>query len=301
MAGPYDTFSKFMNEVWSDEVKDQLDKQPTLANSIANETDVVGSTKVNIILTGAMTAKNMGDQLAPQVVTDSEVELVLLKDKEVSYYVKDLRQLQSKYNLRSQRTKAMVKALRSAQNTDIIAMFDAIVPISGNDVAVAEIATADTEDTAGNKVFGAVRRGKTLLELQDIPDSPRWMLQSPYVSEVLLGTEKVTSGDYTDDKPLVSGFLGSRMGIMFLEHKDMAVTYDEGEDETTTEVYIYHPDAAVFGAWETMAMEVSREHLDKAFLISGTQKYGYIACRSEAFIKFTLTFEGDYFGLDEAE
>ena len=57
----------------------------------------------------------------------------------------------------------------------------------------------------------------------------------------------------------------------------------------------------MFGAWETLEMEVSREHQDKAFLVSGTQKYGYKACRSEAFIKVTATFEGDYFGLDEEE
>jgi hypothetical protein len=301
MAGPYDAFSKFMNEVWSPEVKDVLDKQPSLANSISNETDVVGSTKVHIILNGSMTAKNMGDQLAPQVVVDSEIELVLTKDKEVSYYVKDLYRLQSKYNLRNQRSKAMAKALMSAQNSDIIAMFSAIVPMSGHDQTIAEILAADTQAEAGDKIFAGVKRGKTLLELQDIPDSPRYMLWSPYISEVLLGTEKITSGDYGDDMPLVSGFLGRRMGMMVLEHRDVAVTYDEGEDETTTEFYIYHPDAAVFGSWESFEMEVSREHIDKAFLISGTNKYGYLACRAGAFVKYSVTFEGDYFGLAEAE
>jgi hypothetical protein len=67
--------------------------------------------------------------------------------------------------------------------------------------------------TAGTMRVATIRAAKRILDLEDVEDSERFLVVTPYAIEQMLGITEATSSDYNNVKALVNGDINTFLGF----------------------------------------------------------------------------------------
>lgn len=211
----------FLNEVWATRLLMDLEAE-SVYKKRGNQNYQQDASNANKVHIGKMTAditiadytKNT-DISAPQVLTDSDTELVMTEQKFFNFYVDDIAQAQIRPNFMSE---AMRKsAIAIAQTID--AKVSAAAVAGAGTAMTIDIDDAATISAAGTALLTTMSDLKTNMRLANISKSiTPWAVLSPKYLDVL---EKYfllegKTGIFlpgTSEQVLRSGFMGNLLGI----------------------------------------------------------------------------------------
>jgi len=200
------TGNVFRPNVWANDVMDILKSELVLLPRIKHyDSEVAGfgqSVEVPFVLAAAANDKTANTQVTLNGQTATKVSILINKHKESSYIVEDLLKIQSKYDLRSEFTKAAAYAIAEAIDTDILT----------------ELAAGSTSTALGT--FGTpladsvVLKAKVALDKAKAPLTDRTFAVGPDQNGELLAIDKFVRYDALGTgQAIVNGKTGTIYGF----------------------------------------------------------------------------------------
>ena len=195
----------FIPEAWSKSVQEFLRVNLVMANLVARfDSEVKGKgDTIHIPFTTELVAndKTAGVSVTPQNPTDTQVNLVVNKHKESSFFIEDILKAQSHVDLMEKYTSSAAYAVAKQIDTDLTALATGFSTNKGT------YNTAITTDT----LLDAIE----VLDLADVPQTDRHFVFRSDVKRDLLDISTYTSEDFISGKPVESGQLsGMIYGVM---------------------------------------------------------------------------------------
>lgn len=202
-----DTAAEFIPEIWSDGVLEAVESNLVFATLVnrdyEGEIKQYGDTvRIPNVSNLAAHDKVKGTAVTVQAPTEDKNLIVINKHKEVSFYIEDVVNIQSKKQLREVYTKKAGYAIAKALDSDIAGLYAGLSQQSGNG------ASAITDDLILNAI--------EYLDNAEAPESDRALVIRPSQKKAMLKIDKFVKWDYRAANgqlsPVVTGKFGEIYG-----------------------------------------------------------------------------------------
>lgn len=194
------TGNVFRPNVWANDVMDILQSELVLLPRVKHydtEAKMGQSIEVPFVPSAVANDKVANTQVTLNGATATKVSILINKHKESSYVVEDILGMQSKYDLRSEFTKAAAYAIVEAIDTDILVELKA----GTTNTALGTFGTA--------LVDSVIVAAKVALDTAKAPSTDRTLALDPYQSGELLKIDKYVRYDALGTgKAITNGNLG---------------------------------------------------------------------------------------------
>jgi len=201
----------------------------------------------------SVTKKVSGTPVDAASLTEGVDALPLDEQAVVQYLIEKKASKQTRVNLELEYAARAAAAMGRQVDADIIAEFANAA--AANDVP-GVIATGISLDN--------ILEMRLALDIANIPEEGRWMLVKPANEKELLSIDKFQSGDYVQNKPLVSGFIGQIFGINVVKSNLCPANI----------AYMYHTEACAIGFQIDPAFDEDKDLANLAMRYSIDQLYG---------------------------
>lgn len=159
------------------------------------------SVEVPFVPAGAANDKVANTQVVLNGQTATKVSILINKHKEASYLIEDIVGIQSKYELRSEFTKAAAYAIAEAVDTDILTELLA----GSTNTALGTFGTPLTDDL--------IVDAKTALDTAKAPSSDRTLAVDPFQHGQLLKLDTFVRFDALGKSNIENGLVGRAFGF----------------------------------------------------------------------------------------
>ncbi len=221
------TAANFIPELWAMDVLEAAEAYLVMAKLVTDYSgwadgkeygDTIHVPEVSNLVANDKTA---GAQVTLQSPTESKVDILLNKHKEVSFVVEDIAKAQSKPAMREIYTKKAGYAIAKRIDSDLLALYAA----AANSVA------------AGAAVsYSELLDAMEYLDLADVPEVERFLVINPRIKKDLLGAVEVKDRDFrtlSDPAPVMTGKVADILGCKVFSTNQVPYT-------TASEVNTYH-------------------------------------------------------------
>lgn len=258
------TTDVFAPAVWANDVMDFLKSElvllPRIKHYDSEVTSMGQSVEVPFVTSG--TAKNKAANTAVVLndATATKVSIVIDKHKYESYLIEDIAKVQSKYDLRSEFTKAAAYSVAEAIDSDILAELDS----GSTGTAVGTFGVALSDATVRNAMLG--------LDNAKAPRTDRTLAVDPYQHSELLGIDKFVRFDALGTgKAIVNGKVGTIYGFEVVMSQNIPFV------DTTTDQHsgwAFHKDAVGIAHQLKPRVQASYQHEYLGWLLTVDTIYG---------------------------
>ena len=193
------TGNVFRPNVWANDVMDFLKSELVLLPRIKHydsEAKYGQSIEVPFVPQGAANDKAANTQVTLNGQTATKVSILINKHKESSYLIEDILGIQSKYDLRSEYTKAAAYAIAEAIDTDIITELKA----GSTNTALGAFGTPLT--------YNLIVDAKVVLDQAKAPNSDRTFAVDPFQHGQLLKVDNFVRYDALGKTHIENGEVG---------------------------------------------------------------------------------------------
>lgn len=226
------TGNVFRPNVWANDVMDFLKSELVLLPRIKHydsEAAKYGATvEVPFVPAGSANDKAANTQVTLNGDTATKVTITINKHKESSYLVEDILGIQSKYELRSEFTKAAAYAIAEAVDSDILTE----LKDGSTNTALGTFGVALTDDILVD--------AKVTLDNAKAPNSDRTFAVDPFQHGQLLKIDNFVRYDALGKSNIENGFVGRAFGF------DVVMSQNIPFVDTTTDEHTgvaFHKDA----------------------------------------------------------
>lgn len=199
------TTDVFAPAVWSNDVMDFLKSELVMLPRIKHYDSEVASkgqsVEVPFVESSAAADKAANTEVTLTGTTFSKVSILINKHKEKSYLLEDVAAVQSKYELRSEFTKAAAFSIAEAIDSDIITELKA----GSTSTAVGTFGTALNANT--------IISAKVALDQAKAPNSDRTLAVDAYQHGELLKIDNFVRYDALGKSNIENGFVGRAYGF----------------------------------------------------------------------------------------
>lgn len=206
----------FIPELWIDEIKRERDVNFAMKSTITmmpfsgSKGDVVHIPEISRL---AVNDKVHNQPVTLQTRTESEYTITVDKYKETSFMIEDIVNVQSKYNLRKEYTREAGYALARDVDNFLLGLRANIQGYNSLSNVIYNTSDASATGTPLSLNRATILAAKQILDEADVPMQGRFLAVSPGQHVDLLTINEFISADYVNDKPTVSGRVGSIYGI----------------------------------------------------------------------------------------
>lgn len=221
----------FIPELWADEIKRERDTSFVMKSAVSmypmtgKKGDVVHFPEISRL---AVNNKVYNQPVTLQSRTESEYSVTVDIYKEASFMIEDIVNVQSKYNLRSEYTREAGYALARDCDNFLLGLRANIQGYNSqsNVIYNTDDGTSGGDAAALNRA--TILAAKQLLDEADVPMNGRFIVVSPGQHVDLLTIEQFVSIDYVNNKPTVTGQVGSLYGIPVYVSSNLAQNSSTG-------------------------------------------------------------------------
>ena len=118
-----------------------------------------------------------------QTFTETDTTINLNKHKEASFLIEDIVKVQANYNLMAEYTQKAGFAIAKQIDTDLLSEYS-------------NLTTTDVGDYGTDISDGVILEAINILDLNDVPDTERYIVLWPTQKNVLMGLDKFVKSDY---------------------------------------------------------------------------------------------------------
>jgi N4-gp56 family major capsid protein len=264
--------ASFIPTLWSDEILRARDKALVMVDKIMHVKPMglkYGSV-VNIPTLGNETAldKTAGSAITFAAATDTTVNININKYKYVGKLIEDVVAIQSKYDLFTEFSGKIAKALASVVDSDILALTAS---------CAYSVGTASSVALSGVITTAAIVAANRYLDIANAPQEDRYMVVDAYGREDLLNIEsyiRYDAGGKTP-APVNSGIIGELYGIKVLFSNNVA------SSASVAYGMVFHKDAMAIALQKdvTMKSEYSVDYIGQKMV--GYELYGVTMARTD--------------------
>lgn len=252
------TSAVFVPEVWSKDILKQTRQKLVLANRVKrHDRDIAkfGDT-VHVPNISHLTAndKVAGVQVSPQAVTETEVQILINKHKEISFVVEDVLKAQADYDLMSEYTDEAGWGISKVIDDDLAGL------ASGFSQTFGAYNTAITTDV----VLDSIEQ----LDANDVPQEDRSFVYRPDVKRDLLDLSTYTSEDFVDGRPVSTGLVGSLYGVATFMSNNIV------KSGSNTNNMLFHKDAIALAMQKNPRVQSEYSLRDLGWLTVVDTMYG---------------------------
>jgi len=204
----------FIPELWSGEIKRERDTNfifksgISLLPMVGKKGDVVHIPEISRL---AVNDKVYNTPVTLQSRTESEYTITIDKYKETSFMIEDIVGIQASYNLRSEYTREAGYALAQDIDNFVLGLRADIHSVPSQNI----YASSDGTETGTPQGLdrASILAAKQLMDEAKVPMSGRVLYVSPAQAIDLLTIEQFINVDYVNNKPTMTGMVGSLYGI----------------------------------------------------------------------------------------
>jgi N4-gp56 family major capsid protein len=206
----------FVPELWSDEIKRERDTNFVMKSTVSmlpmtgKKGDVIHIPEISRL---AVNDKVHNQPVTLQSRTEDEFTLTIDKYKESSVMIEDIVNVQSKYNLRREYVREMGYALARDCDNFLLGLRANIQGYNSQSNVIYVTSDATSSGTPLSINRASILAAMQLLDEADVPQEGRFLTVSPAQHVDLLTINEFISADYVNNKPTVSGMIGSVYGI----------------------------------------------------------------------------------------
>lgn len=226
------TGNVFRPNVWANDVMDILKSELVLLPRIKHYDSEAAkhgqSVEVPFVPAGAANTKVANTQVTLNGQTATKVSILINAHKEASYLIEDLLGVQSKYDLRSEFTKAAAYAIAEAIDTDILTELKS----GSTNPALGTFGTPLTDDL--------IVDAKVALDQAKAPSTDRTLAVDPFQYGQLLKTDSFVRYDALGKSNIENGRVGNAFGFEVVMSQNIPFV-DTTTDEHTG--VAFHKDA----------------------------------------------------------
>ena len=127
--------------------------------------------------------KTASAEVTLQTFTETDTTINLNKHKEASFLIEDIVKVQANYNLMAEYTQKAGFAIAKQIDTDLLSEYS-------------NLTTTDVGDYGTDISDGVILEAINILDLNDVPDTERYIVLWPTQKNVLMGLDKFVKSDY---------------------------------------------------------------------------------------------------------
>jgi hypothetical protein len=206
----------FIPEVWSQEVKRELDNNLIFKELVKHHSFGSGEKKgdtlhIPTVYRFAVNDKGANSPVTLQTQTTGEFTMTIDKFKESSFLIEDVAELFAKASVRREFTRETGYAISRDLDNYLLALRADIQGIGTNVIYSTNNGTAGgTFEAFDEAAFLAACQ---LLDEANVPREGRYLVVSPGQYTDLLTIDRFSSADYVNEKPVSNGIIGSLYGV----------------------------------------------------------------------------------------
>lgn len=206
----------FIPELWMDEIKRERDSNFVLKSTVSmlpmtgKKGDVIHIPEISRL---AVNDKTHNQPVTLQSRTESEFTMTIDKYKEASFMIEDIVNVQSKYNLRREYTREAGYALARDCDNFLLGLRANIQGYNSQSNVIYTTSDGTSSGTPLSLNRASILAALQLLDEADVPQDGRFLVVSPAQHVDLLTINEFISSDYVNNKPTVSGMIGSVYGV----------------------------------------------------------------------------------------
>ena len=268
------TGNVFRPNVWANDVMDILKSELVLLPRIKHyDSEAKGmgqSVEVPFVPAGAANDKVASTQVTLNGQTATKVSILINKHKESSYLIEDILGVQSKYDLRSEFTKAAAYAIAEAIDTDILTELKS----GSTNPALGSFGTPLTDDL--------IVDAKVALDTAKAPTSDRTFAVDPFQYGQLLKIDNFVRYDALGKSNIENGRVGQAYGFEVVMSQNIPFV-DTTTDEHTG--VAFHKDAVAIAHQVKPRTQAQYKQEYLAWLLTVDSVYGVKTLRPTFSVK----------------
>lgn len=271
------TAAAFIPELWSPAIIKARDKALVLANKVmmVKPEGLAFGDVVNIPNLGNETAldKTAGSAVTYASATDTSVNININKHKYVAKLIEDIAKVQSKYDLFSNFSDKIAKALANVVESDILALTAS---------CAYSVGTASSNATSGIITSAALVTANRYLDDANVPQEDRYVVVDAYGREDLFTIADFIRYDAggKSPAPVNSGIIGELYGLKVLFSNNVA------NASSVSYGMVFHKDAFALALQKDVSMhsEYSVDYIGTK--VVGDEIYGVTCARTDHAVLF---------------